>query len=83
MLTKKEHLKFTLNMFKVRRTHKKIIKMRLWILKRCIYEIIRIGNPKNNIEIKSLNQAIILYDNTVQELNNNIDRYRKLVQDLK
>lgn len=81
MLTKKAHLAFKLSIFKVRRTHKRMMKVRLRILKFCLYKVVKIGIPKNNEENETLKRIIAFYDETIKELNKDIDRCRQYVWD--
>ena len=81
MLTKKAHLDFKLSLFKVRCTHKRLMKVRLRILKLCLHKVVKIGIPKNNEENETLKRIIAFYDETIQDLNKDIDRCRKYVWD--
>lgn len=80
MLDRKiKHLKFKFNLFKVKCLNKRIVKNNLKALKLSLYYIDKINIPKNEKENEELKIALALYDETIEKINEDINRCRKYV----
>ena len=66
---------FNNSLRKVKSLHKKVLRQNLRILKFCLYRINKIGIPTNDTEIETLKRLITVYDETLKDLNKDIDRY--------
>jgi len=76
---KMDFLKFKLAILKLRFTHKKLMKLNLYTLKWCVYHINKIGIPKSKEENELLKKILGYYDETVKDLNKDVERYRNFV----
>jgi len=80
MSTKKINtLKFKRSMRKAKRIHNKSIKLKLDVLKFCIYNIEKITIPVNEDENTLLKELFDQYDEIITDIDNNIERYRKYI----
>lgn len=80
MLKKKDKsIKIKFNISKIKRSHMKHMKLRLKILKFCIRYMNKICLPTNDIENEALQKLIYVYDETIKELNESVDIYRKRI----
>ena len=66
---------FTDSLRKVKSLHKKVLRQNLKIMKFCLYRINKIGIPTNETETETLKRLVSVYDETLKDLNKDIDRY--------
>ena len=84
MLSEKiKFLKFKLNCFKVRRLFIKTVKHHLKTLKFCIHHANKINIPITKGDIMAMEALLSVYDETIAELNINMDIYRKRLDHIK
>ena len=84
MLSEKiKALKFKFSCFKIRHRCMKLMKHYLKTLKFCIYHANKINIPVSKGEIMAMEALLSVYDETIAELNKNMDRYRERLNHIK
>lgn len=80
MLGKKiNRLKFKFSVFKVKRSHMKLVKHDLKILLFCIHHLNKICIPTSEAKNEAMKKLLSVYDETIAELNKNVEIYRNRV----
>ena len=74
---------FKLSSFKLKYTHINLIKHRLKIVLFCIYHMMKISIPVSEGEKVMMEALLSVYDETIAELNNDVDVYRKKMERIK
>ena len=74
-----DRLKFKISVFKVKRSHMKLVKHDLKILWFCIHHLNKICIPTNEAKNETMKRLLSVYDETIAELNKNVEIYRKRV----
>ena len=72
----KNRIEFVKACEKCKKTHAKVNDLRLKILKTCLKEMDAIGIPVTPEEKELMKKAIELYDQTLQELKDDANRFR-------
>lgn len=84
MLSEKiKFLKFKFACFKAKCSVMKAMKLKLKILKFCIHHANKINIPVTKGEVMAMESLLSVYDETVTELNKNMDRYREMLSHIK
>lgn len=84
MLNKKLNaIKFKFGVFKVKYSHMRLMKHYLKTLKFCIYHMVKIGIPVSDGEKMLMEALLSVYDETIMELNKNVDVHRKRIDHIK
>lgn len=76
-------LKFKFSCFKSRHRCMKLMKHYLKTLKICIYHANKINIPVSKGELMVMEVLLSVYDETIAELNKNMDRYRERLNHIK
>lgn len=71
--------KFKFASFKLKRKYKKSVKIRLEILEWCLHKINKVDVPTNETDNEMLKQFLSLYDVTIKDINNDVDKYRNYI----
>lgn len=72
-------LRFRLSVFKVKHSHMKLLKYDLKILKFCMRYMNKICIPVTEAENETMKKLFSVYDETIAELNKNVDIYRRRI----
>ena len=84
MLSEKiKALMFRFGCFKIRCSHMKLMKHHLKTLKFCIYHANKIHLPASKGEIVVMKALLSVYDETIAELNKDMDRYKERLNHIK
>lgn len=78
-----DRLRFKISVFKVKYSHMKLMKHYLKTLEFCIHHMSRIIIPKSNGDMMLMEALLSVYEETIVELNNNVDAYRKKLDRIK
>lgn len=70
---------FKFRIFKLTRSHMKVIKHDLKILRFCVCNIIKIGIPTSEANNESIKQLSALYYETIKKLNGDVDKISSYV----
>jgi len=76
---KKLELEFKLSIFKVKRTHRKGLRLRFKMLRFCLYHMDKIGIPKDKDYNELLKRLIKTYNNTISELSKETKRFENYI----
>lgn len=76
---KRRRLAFKLALLRVRRTNRMVQRYGLRILKFCLKTMNRIGCPANKYQNETLKRVLKLYDEIVNKLDADVDRFRTYV----
>ena len=80
MLNKKINaIKFKFSIFKVKCSFMRVVRHNLKTLKFCIYHLNRICIPTNEEKNEVMKKLLSVYDETIAELNKNVEIYRNRV----
>ena len=80
MLSEKiKKLQFKFSLFKVKLLHMKKMKYNLKVLSFCIHHLDKLCVPTNEKENEVMKKLLSTYDETIIELNESVDIYRKRV----
>ena len=74
-------LKFRWSVFRMKRSHKRMLKYYIQALKFCLRNINKIGAPVNESENDTLKRLLVFYDETVADINKEVDRHRHYAWD--
>ena len=70
-------IKFRIACFRARHSHWKGVKLRLKILRYCLWNINKIGIPVSGEEKETVKMVVSFYEKTVTELYSDINRVKK------
>ena len=76
-------IRFKYACLKCKRSHKKVIKHQLKTLKFCIFTIIDVGYPINDIEREILERAVSLYNETITNIHKDVKRCNEYITNYK
>ena len=81
MLKKKmQGLKFRFHVAKLKYRHMKLMKVNLKILEVCLRYVNKIGVPVTESEKEDVKKMLSVYDDAIEDINEDINRVRKLVE---
>lgn len=80
-MSKSARIKFKISSFKLRFTYMKRIRLYLKALRLCVKYLNKITIPTNDTEYKMMSSLLEYYDNTIVELNDYVEVYRKRVDE--